>query len=45
MAGIYGMNFDNMPELRWQYGYFAVLGVMVLIMIGLYVGFKRNKWL
>ena len=45
VAGIYGMNFDNMPELHWEYGYFIVLGVMLLIMIGLYLGFKRNKWL
>ena len=45
VAGIYGMNFDNMPELQWEYGYFIVLGVMLLIMIGLYLGFKRNKWL
>jgi magnesium transporter len=45
VAGIYGMNFDNMPELRWRYGYFVVLGVMVSIMIALYLGFKRNKWL
>jgi magnesium transporter len=45
VAGIYGMNFDNMPELRWKYGYFVVLGVMVSIMIALYLGFKRNKWL
>jgi magnesium transporter len=45
VAGIYGMNFDNMPELHWKYGYFIVLGVMLLIMISLYLGFKRNKWL
>jgi magnesium transporter len=34
-----------MPELHWKYGYFIVLGVMLLIMISLYLGFKRNKWL
>jgi magnesium transporter len=45
VAGIYGMNFDNMPELHWRYGYFIVLGVTLLIMISLYLGFKRNKWL
>jgi magnesium transporter len=45
VAGIYGMNFDTMPELHWRYGYFIVLGVMLLIMISLYLGFKRNKWL
>ena len=42
VAGIYGMNFDNMPELHWRYGYFALLGVMLLIMVTLYLGFKRN---
>lgn len=45
IAGIYGMNFEHMPELHWRYGYFGVLGVMLLIMIGLYLGFKRNHWL
>ena len=45
IAGIYGMNFDNMPELRWHYGYFVVLAAMLLIMITLYFGFKRNRWL
>ena len=45
VAGIYGMNFDSMPELHWRYGYFVVLGGMLLIMISLYPGFKRNKWL
>ena len=45
VAGIYGMNFDNMPELRWQYGYFAVLILLAVVMISLYAGFKRNKWL
>jgi magnesium transporter len=45
VAGIYGMNFDNMPELRWQYGYFAVLGVMVALCVGLYLLFRRNGWL
>ncbi len=33
IAGIYGMNFDNMPELKWSYGYFAVLLLMALIVI------------
>jgi len=45
IAGVYGMNFDHMPELRWEYGYYAVLAVIAAVMIGLYVGFKRNKWL
>jgi magnesium transporter len=45
IAGIYGMNFSNMPELETRYGYFIILGVIVVIMVGLYIGFKRNKWL
>lgn len=45
IAGIYGMNFDIMPELRWRYGYFAILGVMTMICLTLYVRFKRAKWL
>lgn len=45
IAGIYGMNFENMPELRTQYGYFVVLGVMFLASLMMYVFFKKNKWL
>ena len=45
VAGIYGMNFDNMPELATRYGYFVVLGLIAAVMVGLYIGFKRNKWL
>ena len=45
IAGIYGMNFGNMPELGTRYGYFVVLGLIAAVMIGLYIGFKRNKWL
>jgi magnesium transporter len=45
IAGIYGMNFTNMPELHTRYGYFVVLGVIGVIMVGLYQGFRRNKWL
>ena len=45
IAGIYGMNFDEMPELRWRYGYFLVLGVMALVCLGIYRGFKRSGWL
>jgi magnesium transporter len=45
VAGVYGMNFDYMPELHWHYGYFGVLGLIFAVMIGLYVGFKRNRWL
>jgi magnesium transporter len=45
VAGIYGMNFDNMPELRWHYGYFAILGVIGMICLALYALFRRNGWL
>jgi magnesium transporter len=45
IAGIYGMNFDNMPELKTQYGYFVVLGVIVAACVGLYARFKQAKWL
>jgi magnesium transporter len=45
IAGIYGMNFDNMPELHTQYGYFVVLGLMVAIAGVLYWRFKRSGWL
>lgn len=44
-AGIYGMNFENMPELHWQYGYFILLGLMAIIFVGLLIYFKRKKWL
>ncbi|WP_166359166.1 magnesium and cobalt transport protein CorA [Pseudomonas akapageensis] len=45
IAGIYGMNFQNMPELSWQYGYFIVLGVISLGCTALYASFKRSGWL
>ena len=45
IAGIYGMNFDVMPELRWRYGYFLVVGVIAAICLGLWVRFRRIGWL
>ena len=45
IAGIYGMNFQNMPELGWQYGYHGSLVAMVLACAALYAGFKRSGWL
>ncbi|MBL7149695.1 MAG: magnesium/cobalt transporter CorA [Candidatus Cloacimonetes bacterium] len=44
LAGIYGMNFQYMPELGWRWGYFAVLLVMVVIGIFMVAYFKRKKW-
>ena len=45
IAGIYGMNFDNMPELHWELGYYGVIGLMLLITVGLFIAFKRSGWL
>jgi len=45
VAGIYGMNFINMPELSWMYGYPAALGIMVAITIVLWFLFRRQHWL
>jgi magnesium transporter len=45
IAGIYGMNFDNIPELHWEYGYFMVVGLMVVITALLYRAFKKSGWL
>ena len=45
IAGIYGMNFKNMPELSWKYGYFILLGCMAVIGIGSYFFFRRKKWM
>jgi magnesium transporter len=45
IAGIYGMNFDNMPELHTHYGYFVVLAVILTACVGLYVQFRRRDWL
>jgi magnesium transporter len=45
IAGIYGMNFEHMPELGWQYGYPLVLVLMLAVCLGLYRYFKRAGWL
>jgi magnesium transporter len=45
IAGIYGMNFEFMPELAWHWGYFALLGFMLLIGLSLVLYFRRKKWL
>jgi magnesium transporter len=45
IAGIYGMNFDDMPELHWSFGYPSVLGLMLIICLLLYRGFKKSGWL
>jgi magnesium transporter len=45
IAGVYGMNFDHMPELHWLYGYPLVVGVMVVGAVILYRAFRRSGWL
>ncbi|WP_426126228.1 magnesium and cobalt transport protein CorA [Pararhizobium sp. PWRC1-1] len=45
IAGIYGMNFDDMPELKFKYGYFVVLALILFICSMLYRMFHRAKWL
>ncbi len=45
LAGIYGMNFDQMPELGWTFGYPLVVGVMVVVTSVLYYKFKKANWL
>lgn len=45
LAGIYGMNFDYMPELHWRWGYFCMLAIMVIVVAVLVWLLRRNKWL
>lgn len=45
IAGVYGMNFDNMPELHTQNGYFITWGVMLTVIFGLIIYFRRKKWM
>ncbi len=45
ITGIYGMNFEHMPELQSRYGYFAVLGTMLALGVGMFWYFRRKKWL
>ena len=45
LAGVYGMNFANMPELKWQYGYFLTLGIMIFVALIMLLFFRRKKWL
>jgi magnesium transporter len=44
IVGVYGMNFDNMPELHWQYGYFLILGLMFVLLAGMIYYFKKKHW-
>ncbi|MGD6794371.1 magnesium/cobalt transporter CorA [Metabacillus indicus] len=44
IAGVYGMNFENMPELKWEFGYFYVLGGMGFLSLMMFIWFKRKGW-
>ncbi|CAD0220247.1 CorA family divalent cation transporter [Chryseobacterium sp. JV274] len=44
IAGVYGMNFDNMPELHHKYGYFITLGAMATVMISTFIYVRRKQW-
>ena len=45
LAGLYGMNFENMPELHYRHGYFIVLGTMALVATAMIALFRRIRWL
>ena len=45
IAGIYGMNFEYMPDLKWHYGYFAIWAIMIVIAVIMIIYFRRKKWL
>lgn len=45
IAGVYGMNFDHMPELHFKYGYFVIWGIMICVLIVMIFYFKRKRWL
>ncbi len=45
VAGIYGMNFQHMPELTWEYGYYYALAAMLIVAVGLIIFFRWIKWL
>jgi magnesium transporter len=44
IAGVYGMNFENMPELHYKNGYFITLSLMLIIGIGMFIWFKKKGW-
>jgi len=45
IAGVYGMNFEHMPELHWKYGYYLALGSMLSVSAGLLWWFRRKEWI
>ena len=45
VVGLYGMNFRNMPEIEWEYGYYSVLVIMVIMVTVMLTYFRRKKWI
>jgi len=45
LAGLYGMNFDNIPELHVEHGYYILLGLMALVAVALLTIFRIKRWL
>lgn len=44
LAGVYGMNFEFMPELKWRWGYFGLLAIMLIVALSMIYYFKKKKW-
>jgi magnesium transporter len=44
IVGVYGMNFKHMPELEYEYGYYTIIGIMMVITLGMLYYFKRRNW-
>ena len=44
IVGVYGMNFDHMPELQWKWGYYGVWGVMIAVVAVMLAFFRHKKW-
>jgi magnesium transporter len=44
IVGVYGMNFEHMPELEWKYGYFAILALMFVLFLGMIYYFRKKNW-
>jgi magnesium transporter len=45
IVGVYGMNFKYMPELQWEYGYYVIWAVIILITAGMLAYFRMKKWI
>lgn len=45
IASFYGMNFQDMPELHWRYGYITVIALMIIMVFGMFVYFRKKKWI